>query len=79
MITKQSTLIDVCFEVSAILDLHGVPGVLTGGSAAAVYAPGVYASLDADYIRESHILRRGDACLRILKRTDCVRDRLRQL
>jgi hypothetical protein len=29
-----------------------------------------------DYIRESDILKQGDLCLRILKRVDCVRDRL---
>ena len=101
--------------------------VLTGGSAAALYAPQAYMSDDADfvldadgslaevavaleptgfrrdgrsrifihpnskftvdfpkgplsvggeYIRESRILERGDLRLRILTRTDCIRDRL---
>jgi hypothetical protein len=127
MITKTSTLIEVCFEVSATLESRGMPAVLTGGSAAAMYAPGVNTSFDADYIlefdnridevavvlsdlgferygrsrmfthpdsqytidfpkgplavgndyiREFHVLRLRDLCLRILNITDCVRDRL---
>jgi hypothetical protein len=127
MITESSTLVDVCFEVSTALDSHGMPAVLTGGSAATVYAPEVYTSHDADYIlesdhridevalalvdlglkrhgklrrfihsttqyriyfprgplavggdyiRESSMLNRENLSLRILTRTDCIRDRL---
>lgn len=127
MITEESTLADVCFAVSAALEAHGMSGVLTGGSAAAIYAPQAYMSDDADfileddnpldevsislrpigfqregrsrifahpksrftvdfpkgplsvggqYVRETHVLARQDVRLRILTRTDCIRDRL---
>jgi hypothetical protein len=127
MITAESTLADVCFAVSAALETHGMSGVLTGGSAAALYAPQAYMSDDADfvldaddplakvaialepigfqrdgksrifvhpnckftvdfpkgplsvggeYIHETHVLEHGDLRLRILTRTDCIRDRL---
>lgn len=127
MITQDTTLEDVCFAVAATLESHGLPGVLTGGSAAAVYAPESYHSHDADfilladdsldlvsaalgdlgferigksrlfshprteltidfpkgplavggdYVQETHVLERGKFRLRILTRTDCVRDRL---
>lgn len=52
MITGESTLADVCFAVSQALEVHGIAAVLTGGSAAAVYAPHVYTSYDADFILE---------------------------
>lgn len=53
MITKESTLADVCFAVSAALEANGMSGVLTGGSAAALYAPQAYVSCDADFILEA--------------------------
>lgn len=50
MITQESSLADVCFAVSAALETHGISGVLTGGSAAALYAPLEYMSQDADFV-----------------------------
>ncbi len=50
MIDRSSTLADVCFAVSAALNAHGMTAVLTGGSAAAFYAPQTYMSYDADFI-----------------------------
>ncbi len=50
MIDKHSTLEDVCFEVSSALDRYSITGVLTGGSAATVYAPNVSTSYDADFV-----------------------------
>lgn len=50
MITEQSTLEDVAFEVSQALEEKGISCVLTGGSAAALYAPQVYMSDDADFV-----------------------------
>ena len=49
MITRESTLADICFAVAAALDAHNMSGVLTGGSAAALYAPFGYMSRDADF------------------------------
>lgn len=54
MIDERSTLEDVCFEVSTALDRHSIIGVLTGGSAATVYASGAYGSLDADFVLTSY-------------------------
>ena len=54
MIDENSTLEDVCFEVSTALDRHSITGVLTGGSAATVYAPNVYTSYDADFVLTSY-------------------------
>ncbi|MFY9779018.1 MAG: hypothetical protein WAJ85_00735 [Candidatus Baltobacteraceae bacterium] len=53
MITKESTLADVCCAVSAALESHGMSAILTGGSAAALYAPQSYLSYDADFILEA--------------------------
>lgn len=50
MISRESTLVDVCFAVSQALEAYGISAVLTGGSAAAVYAPHVYTSYDADFV-----------------------------
>ena len=50
MISKRSTLTEVCFVVSAALETHGINAVLTGGSAATVYAPLAYSSDDADFV-----------------------------
>lgn len=52
MISRQSSLTEICFAVSQALEVHGITAVLTGGSAAAVYAPGAYTSYDADFILE---------------------------
>jgi len=127
MISSESTLEDVCYAVSAALEAAGIFGTLTGGSAAAIYAPHAYMSLDADfvldadasldrisvalepsgfrrinrsrmfshpqihftvdfpkgplavagdYIRETATLERDGMRLRILRRIDCIRDRL---
>jgi hypothetical protein len=53
VIDEKSTLADVCFEVSAALETHGMTGVLTGGSAAALYAPQAYMSDDADFVLDA--------------------------
>ncbi len=50
MIDERSTLEDVCFAVSDALAAAGMSAVLTGGSAAAIYAPHAYLSHDADFI-----------------------------
>lgn len=50
MITEESTLEDVAFAVFGALEAHGIQGVLTGGSAAVLYAPQKYASHDADFV-----------------------------
>jgi hypothetical protein len=50
MIDETSALEDVCFAVSGALAAGNITAVLTGGSAAAVYAPHAYQSLDADFI-----------------------------
>ena len=50
MIDEHSSLKDVCFGVSAALERHGIHAVLTGGSAATVYAPEYYTSLDVDFV-----------------------------
>jgi hypothetical protein len=127
LISRDSTLTDICFAVSDALDAQAMPAVLCGGSAAAVYAPQSYMSYDADfvldnddalndvarvlatigfqregssrifihpstsftvdfpkgplavggeYVRETAVLYRGTRQLRIVSRTDCVRDRL---
>ena len=127
MIDENSTLEDVCFAVAFALEAGSVEAVLTGGSAATIYAAGAYSSLDADfvltrdvrgtkldeilatlgyrpaatrgmfehprsrftidfpkgplavggdYVQNIATLVRGDAQLRILTITDCVKDRL---
>ncbi len=127
MIGPTSSLADICYAVAAALDQHLLPGVLTGGSAAALYAPHAYMSEDADfvldgdppltliatalatigyrregrsriflhessaftvdfpkgplavgadYIFESATFERGGMLLRVLSRTDSIRDRL---
>ncbi len=52
MISRQSSLADICFAVSQALEVHGISAVLTGGSAAAVHARGAYTSYDVDFILE---------------------------
>ena len=53
MIDGQSTLEDVCFAVAQALEAHGIAAVLTGGSAAALYAPHAYMSSDADFVLDA--------------------------
>jgi hypothetical protein len=50
VIEKDSSLTDVCFAVAAAFELFSIAAVLTGGSAATVYAPEAYTSLDADFV-----------------------------
>lgn len=49
-IRATSTLTEVAFAVCTALDLAGAEVVLTGGSAATVYAPDAYQSRDLDFI-----------------------------
>lgn len=53
MIDERSTLEDVCFSVSTALAECGIDAVLTGGSAAAMYAPTEYMSEDADFVLDA--------------------------
>jgi hypothetical protein len=53
-ISESSTLEDVCYEVCTALHNVGTTVVLTGGSAATVYAPESYQSRDADFIITLH-------------------------
>jgi len=55
MIDASSTLEDVCFAVAAVLREIPVEAVLTGGSAATIYAPHAYTSADADFILRDEI------------------------
>lgn len=50
MISKNSSLIDIAFEVSTALNDVGITAVLTGGSAATYYAPHAYQSADLDFV-----------------------------
>ena len=52
MITRESTLAEICFAASQALEAHGITAVLTGGSAAAVYVPHLCTSYDADFVLE---------------------------
>jgi len=49
-ITEASSLRDVAFIVCTALDRAGITAVLTGGSAATVYAPRAYQSRDLDFV-----------------------------
>jgi hypothetical protein len=49
-ISHSSSLPDVAFIVCSALDKAGIVAVLTGGSAATVYAPHAYQSHDLDFI-----------------------------
>jgi hypothetical protein len=49
-ITESSSLGDVAFAVCTALHRAGVTAVLSGGSAATVYAPEAYQSTDRDFI-----------------------------
>ncbi len=51
-ITASTSLRDVAFVVCTALHQEGVTAVLTGGSAATVYAPEAYQSRDLDFIVE---------------------------
>ncbi|MGA8574124.1 MAG: hypothetical protein WB609_00355 [Candidatus Cybelea sp.] len=61
MIDSESSLADVCFEVCSALDGAGFTAVLTGGSAATIYAPAVYQSRDADFVITMHGVGGADA------------------
>ena len=50
MIDQNLSLTDVAFAVCTALDQREVLGVLTGGSAAAYWAPNAYQSADADFV-----------------------------
>lgn len=50
MIDEKSSLDDVAFAVCSVLHRSGIEAILTGGSAAAHYAPAVVQSYDADFI-----------------------------
>jgi len=50
VIDRNSSLTDVAFAVCTALDQREVLGVLTGGSAAAYWAPNAYQSADADFV-----------------------------
>ena len=51
-IARDSTVKDVALVVCTALDNAGIVAVLTGGSAATVYAPHAYQSRDLDFIIE---------------------------
>jgi len=67
MIDEKSTLEDVCFAVWGALASRNMTAVLTGGSAAAVYAPNAYRSLDADFVLDGdeplHAVAEALACV----------------
>jgi hypothetical protein len=50
LIDQKSQLIDVAFTVCTAMQQAGIVAVLTGGSAATVYAPHAYQSRDCDFI-----------------------------
>src|SRR5262249_44619189 len=50
MISEESTLTDVAFEVCTALDQVGFTAVLTGGGAATYYSAEAYLSQDLDFI-----------------------------
>jgi hypothetical protein len=52
-IDASSTLREVAFVVCTALDHAAVTAVLTGGSAATVFAPGVCQSLDLDFVLQA--------------------------
>jgi len=51
-ISRSTSLSDTAFAVCSALDEAGITAVLTGGSAATVYAPHAYQSRDLDFIVE---------------------------
>jgi hypothetical protein len=53
-ITAASTLEDVCFAVCTALHRAGITAVLSGGSAATMYASAAYQSRDADFVVAVH-------------------------
>ena len=50
MISRDSTLIDVAFQVCTALAHAGYTAVMTGGSAATFHAPRAYVSDDIDFV-----------------------------
>jgi hypothetical protein len=59
LIDQGSTLEEVCFAVAGALEKAELRAVLTGGSAAAIYAPKSYTSYDADFVLEG-VVRAGE-------------------
>ncbi len=55
-IEPDMDLVEVAFRVCTALDAVGISAVLTGGSAAALHAPGLVSSFDLDFV----ITMRGD-------------------
>ncbi len=53
-IRTESDLREVAFAICTALDEIGVIAVLTGGSAATIYAPHAYQSSDLDFVIELH-------------------------
>ena len=53
-ITRESSLREVAFAVCTALHERGIEVVLTGGSAATVYAPHAYQSRDIDFVIVMH-------------------------
>ncbi|MHB8178868.1 MAG: hypothetical protein ACYDA5_07865 [Vulcanimicrobiaceae bacterium] len=53
MIDKDSSLDEICFVAAHALRICGINSVLTGGGAAAIYAPQKYFSYDADFILDN--------------------------
>jgi hypothetical protein len=72
VINAGSTLEDVSFAVAAALEAGGLSSVLTGGSAAALYAPQIYMSYDADFVldRDEPLVRVAAALSKIGFRRD---------
>jgi len=66
-ITAQDTLREVVFKVCTALHQTGIQAVLTGGAAAAFYAPEAAQSRDADFIASWYSLQREfDETMRLL-------------
>jgi hypothetical protein len=59
LIDQDSTLEEACFAVAGALEKAELRAVLTGGSAAAMYAPKSYTSYDADFVLEG-VVRPGE-------------------
>lgn len=60
-ITQETSLRELAFLVCTRLDSIGTRAVLTGGSAATVYAPAAYQSRDADFVLDFSSNRKGIA------------------
>lgn len=60
-ITHASSLREVAFAVCTALDEVGVTAVLTGGSAATLYAPEAIQSFDLDFVLTAYTKEKGPA------------------